>query len=178
MSRTRVVATLAAVAVALVIAAVAASASDRLASNRNGSGNELAGTWIVTAERPAPLTPSTVHQSYSTGGTFVSFGSDVPPAGRSPELGAWERVEGRLYASSGSFFRFDLRTGALVGSVRINRTLRLSTDGRSFTAIGRVMLLDLGGNVVASFLTPSRGVRMRVERIDEVPWPGATASHQ
>jgi hypothetical protein len=84
-------------------------------------------------------------------------------------MGSWKRVEGRLYASSGSFFRFNPQTGALIGSVQINRTLRVSEDGQSFTMIGRVQVLDLAGNVVTSFVAPGTGERMQVERIAEQP---------
>lgn len=167
MSRRRVIATLAVAAVVIVVAAGAATAPAGTASNRHAAGNRLAGTWIVTVERAAPLPPFTVHQVYTNHGSFIGFGSDA--FARSPEMGSWERVEGRLYASSGSFFRFNLQTGALLGSVRINRTLRLSDDGQSFTAIGRVQILDLAGNVVTSFLAPATGERMQVERIAEEP---------
>lgn len=166
MSRKRVIATLAVVAVVMVLAAGAAAGS---ASNTKAAGNQLAGTWIVTVQRAAPLPPFTVHQVYTKSGSFLSFGSDASGAARSPEMGSWERVEGRLYASSGSFFRFNPQTGAHVGSVKINRTLRLSDDGQSFTVISRVQILDLAGNVVTSFLAPGSGERMQVERIAEEP---------
>jgi hypothetical protein len=166
MSPTRVITTLAVVAVVILLAAGAATGS---ASNANASGNQLAGTWIVTVQRAAPLPPFTVHQVFTKSGSFLSFGSDASGAARSPEMGSWERVEGRLYASSGSFFRFNPQTGAHVGSVKINRTLRLSHDGQSFTVIGRVQILDLAGNVVTSFLAPGTGERMQVERIAEEP---------
>ena len=84
-------------------------------------------------------------------------------------MGSWGRVRGRLYASSGSFFRFNPETGAHVGFYRINRTIRLSDDGQSFKAISRVQILDLAGNVVTSILSPASGERMRVERIAEEP---------
>lgn len=169
MSRKRLIATLAIVAVVVGVAAGAAIAGEGIASNKRASGNRLAGTWIVTVERAAPLPPFTVHQVYTGSGSFLSFGSDLSGAGRSPEMGSWERVGGRLYASSGSFFRFNPQTGAHIGSVQINRTIRLSDDGQSFKAIGRVQVLDLGGNVVASFPAPASGERMQVERIAEQP---------
>jgi hypothetical protein len=168
MSRKRTIATLAVVAVVIVLAAGAAVAPDGSASNRHASGNRLAGTWILTVERPAPLPPFMVHQVFTRDGSFISFGGD-PPASRSHEMGSWKRVEGRLYASSGAFFRFNPQTGAQVGSIQINRTLRLSDDGQSFKALGRVQVLDLAGNVVSSFLAPATGERMQVERIAEEP---------
>lgn len=155
-------------AFAAVVVAGAATAPEGTASNRHASGNRLAGTWLVTAERPAPLPPFTVHQVYTKDGSFISL-SDFDGGARSPEMGSWERVEGRLYASSGSFFRYDPQTRAHIGSTQIDRTLRLSDDGQSFASIGRVRVLDLAGNVVASFLAPVSGRRMQVERIAEQP---------
>jgi hypothetical protein len=92
-------------------------------------------------------------------GSFVESGSDSSGAMRSPQYGTWEHIGGRLYAGSGTFFRFNPQTGAHVGSMKINRTLRLSEDGQSFTAVGRVLTLDLSGNVVGSFIALSSGVR-------------------
>jgi hypothetical protein len=165
MSRKRVIATIAVVAIVIVLAAGAAIAPEGTASN--GHGNQLAGAWMLTVQ-VAGGPPFAAQQVYTDDGSFLSFGVE-PPAGRSPEMGSWERVEGRLYASSGSFFRFNPQTGALIGSARINRTLRLSDDGQSLTVIGRVQVLDLGGNVITSFLAQGTGERMPVERIAEQP---------
>jgi hypothetical protein len=171
MSRKRVIATLAAASVVIVLVAGAAIAPAGVASSSHA--NQLAGTWIVTARPQAPSPPITVYQAWTSDGTYLSYSGNGTlgdsPAGRSHEFGSWERIEGRLYASSGAFLRFNTQTGALVGSTRINRTLRLSEDGQSFTAIGRVSILDLGGNVVASFLVPSSGERLQVEHITEEP---------
>jgi hypothetical protein len=169
MSSKRAIAALALAATLAVVAAGAAMAPESTASNRHSSGNRLAGTWVVTVQRPAPLLPVTVHQVYTRGGSFLSysFAGDDPPAARSHEMGSWERVEGRSYASSGSFFRFNPQTGALVGSTRIDRSLRLSDDGQSFTMSARVRVLDLAGNVVATLFPRGTGERMQVERIAE-----------
>jgi hypothetical protein len=84
-------------------------------------------------------------------------------------MGSWERVEGRLYASSGSFLRFNPQTGTLVGSTRIDRNLRLSDDGQSFTMSARVRVLDVAGNVVATLFPRGAAARMQVERIADQP---------
>jgi len=115
------------------------------------------------------LAPQAGLHVYTDDGSFVESGSDASGAARSPQYGRWERVGGRLYAATGSFFRFNPQTRAHVGSMKINRTLRLSDDGQSFTAIARVLTLDLSGNVVSSFLSRSTGERMQVERIAEEP---------
>jgi hypothetical protein len=169
MTRKKVIATLAFVALVIVVAAGAAIVPAGTASNQGSSGNQLAGTWIATVNRPAPLPPVTSLQVYTDDGSFVEWGNDSSGAARSPQFGRWERIGGRLYAGSGTFFRFNPQTGANVGSMKINRTLRLSEDGQSFTTIARVLTLDLSGNVVASFVALSSAVRMQVERIAEEP---------
>jgi hypothetical protein len=169
MTRKKLIATLALVALVILVAAGAAIVPDGTASNQSSSGNRLAGTWVATVNRPAPLPPLSSLQVYTKSGSFVEFGSDGSGAVRSPQFGSWERIGGRLYAGSGTFFRYNPQTGAHVGSMKIDRTLRLSDDGQSFTAVAHVLTLDLSGNVVASFVARSSGVRMQVDRIDEEP---------
>jgi hypothetical protein len=169
MTRKRVIATLALVALVIVVAAGAAVVPAGTASNQQSSGNQLAGTWIATVNRPAPLPPVTSLQVYTDDGSFVEWGNDSSGAERTAQFGTWERIGGRLYAGSGIFFRSNPVTGAQVGSMKINRTLRLSEDGQSFTTVARVQTLDLSGNVVASFVALASGVRMQIERIAEEP---------
>ena len=169
MSSKRVIAALAVVAAVIVVAAGAASAPAGSASNRHASGNRLAGTWIGTVIRPTPLPPVTSLQVYTGDGSVIEWGDDASGAGRSAQFGTWERIGGRRYAASGTFFRFNPTTGAKVGSMKIDRTLRLSDDAQSFTAVAKVLTLDLSDNVVGSFVARSTGVRMQVERIAEQP---------
>jgi hypothetical protein len=169
MTRKKAIAALAFVALVIVIAAGAAIVPAGTASNQQSSGNQLAGTWVATVNRPAPLPPLTSLQVYTDDGSFVESGSDGSGAVRSPQFGSWERIGGRLYAGSGTFFRFNPTTGAHVGSMKINRTIRLSEDGQSFTTVARVLTLDLSGNVVGSFVALASAVRMQVERIAEEP---------
>lgn len=169
MTRKRAIAALALVALIIVVAAGAAIVPAGTASNQGSSGNQLAGTWIATVNRPAPLPPLTSLQVYTDDGSFIEIANDSSGAARSPQFGRWERIRERLYAGSGTFFRFDPQTGAHVGAIKINRTLRLSEDGQSFTTVARVLTLDLSGNVVSSFVSLASGVRMQVERIAEEP---------
>jgi hypothetical protein len=169
MSKKRAIAALALVALVIMVAAGAAIVPAGTASNQQSSGNQLAGTWVATVNLPAPLPPLTSLHVYTDDGSFVESGSDSSGAARSPQFGTWERIGGRLYAGSGTLFRFNPVTGAHVGSMKINRTIRLSDDGQSFTAVARVQTLDLSGNVVGSFVSLSSAKRMQVERIAEQP---------
>jgi hypothetical protein len=166
-SRMKVIATLAAVAAVIGVAAGTATGS-----SSNSHANQLAGTWVVTIQR-APLQPIIVYQAWNSDGTYLSYSGNGTlgdsPAGRSNEFGTWERVDGRLYASSGSFLRYNTQTGAHIGYTRIDRNIRLSDDGESFAVVGRVRVLDLDGNVIATAVVHTTGERMQIERIPDEP---------
>jgi hypothetical protein len=141
-------------------------------SSSNSHANQLAGTWVVTIQR-APLPPIIVYQAWNSDGTYLSYSGNGTlgdsPAGRSNEFGTWERVDGRLYASSGSFLRYNTQTGAHIGYTRIDRNIRLSDDGESVAVVGRVRVLDLDGNVIATAVVHTTGERMQIERIPDEP---------
>ena len=166
--RKNVVATLAVVAAVIGVAAGTATGS-----SSNSHANQLAGTWVVTIQR-APLPPIIVYQAWNSDGTYLSYSGNGTlgdsPAGRSNEFGSWERIEGRLYASSGAWLRYDTQTGAHIGSTRFDRTIRLSDDGDSFAVVGRAQALDLDGNPIAPpVFVRTSGVRMQIERIPDEP---------
>jgi hypothetical protein len=158
LTRTRklIAALVAVIAAVVVTGGVIATAA---ASSR--SGNQLAGTWTVTLDRPAPLPPLASLQVYTGEGSMVESGNDS--AARSPQYASWQRVAGRQYAATGLFFRFDPKTGAFVGKAKINRTIKLSSDGQSFTFQGRATVYDANGNVVVTFPVSGSGQRLQVE---------------
>jgi hypothetical protein len=154
----------------LVVAVAAAAAIVAIASagaSTGDAGNQLGGTWKVAVNRPAPLSPLSSLQVFTSEGSVIEAANDS--AARSASYGSWERIEGRLYASTGIFFRFDAQTGAWLGTQKIDRTIRLSEDGQTFAAIARATAYDTAGNVIASFRVPSTGQRLGVDRIPDVP---------
>jgi hypothetical protein len=152
------------VAIALV-AAVGASAGDEPGDN---PGNQLAGAWLVAIDRPAPLSDLLSLQTLTRDGNYVED-SNGGATVRSTSHGAWTHLQGRLYASTMIFFRFDPATGAYIGTQKVNRTLRLSQDGDSFTGIGVSELRDPAGNLVATLRAPEVGTRIEVEAIADQP---------
>src|SRR5215217_3198998 len=102
---------LGAIALLFVFAAVGAVASAGASSG--DAGNEIAGTWNVTLHRPAPLPPLVSLQVFTSDGSWIEAASEAP-ATRTPQFGSWERIDGRLYAASGTILRFDPATGAHV----------------------------------------------------------------
>ena len=156
-----------ALALILVAAAIVAGAVSSTASGQE-AGNQLAGTWNVTVNRPAPLPPLYSLQVFTSDGSWIEAATEAP-ASRTPQFGSWERISGRLYAASGEIFRFNPATGAHIGTMKINRTMRLSQDGQSMTVVARATLYDLAGNVVTSFPVVATGERLQVERIPDEP---------
>jgi hypothetical protein len=146
----------------MAIAAVGASADDGIVS-----GNTLAGTWRVTVNRPSPLPPLTSLQVFTKDGSVIEAANDS--ATRSASYGSWERVGGHLYASTYTFFRFDPQTGAWIGTMKVDRNLRLAADGESLTAIAVVTAFDVAGQPAFSFKVPSTGERIGVDRIPDLP---------
>jgi hypothetical protein len=155
-------------AIALVVATAVVGTAASAGASSGDAGNQLAGAWNVTVRRPAPLPPLSSLQVFTSDGSVIEMANE-PPATRSPQFGTWERVEGRLYAASAFVFRFDPQTGAHVATIKINRNIRLSEDGQTFTHVGRATTYDLNGNVISSFPVVATGERMQVERIADQP---------
>jgi len=153
---------IAAAAAAVAAAGIAAAAG---ADPGDSSGNQLAGTWSVTVNRPAPLPPLTSLQVFTDAGSVIEMANEWP-ATRTAAYGSWERVDGRLYDSTTVFFRFNAQTGAYLGTQKITRTIRLASDGRTFNHVARVAVLDPAGTVLTTFVATASGERMPVAHAD------------
>lgn len=156
---------IASVCILLATAAVAAAAVSAATRDTGSFANEIAGTWKVTVNRPAPLPPLTSLQVYTGAGSVIENANEWS-ATRTDAFGSWERVAGRTYANTQMFFRFNPQTGAWVATQKIDRTIELSQDGQSMTVVGRAQVLDPSGNVVATFPVSATGERMAVDRIE------------
>jgi hypothetical protein len=141
----------------LVLAAVVAATGLTSASaTSSAEGLQLDGTWMVTVTRinpPPGLAPTFKSLlSYTRGGVMIETSSTSAAARRSPALGQWERISNDLFATSMWFFRSDPTTGANLGTQEVDRTVRLSADGDSFTAVAVVQQFDIDGNPVGGQL--------------------------
>jgi hypothetical protein len=168
MTRKTAATSLIALVAAAMIAAGAVSADNGGDSQGQPSGNQLAGTWIVTVNRTAPLPPLTSLQVITRDGSVIEMANEWQAA-RSAAYGSWEHLERRLYASTTSFFRFNPQTGEYLGTQKVNRTIELAQDGQSFAHVARVTSLDPSGNVQGSFIARATGRRMEIERIADLP---------
>ncbi len=156
-------------AIATLVAATAlALGAHGAASSTQSHQNTLAGTWSATVNRPAPLPPLQSLQIFTGTGSAIETSDEWPPA-RSPLYASWERIGGRLYAASGVHFLFNPQTGQYLGKRKIDRTIRLSADGQSFSAVARVTTFDPAGNIVGSGTAISTAERMPVDRIPDLP---------
>jgi hypothetical protein len=156
------IATVAAIGVAALVSAGAISAS----ASHDDSANTLVGSWQLTVNRGPSLPPVKGLTTYTRGHSLIGTGNVTV---RGPAHGTWERVQGRLYADTHIFFRFD-STGALIGSQKIRETVRLAPDGDSYTAVAISDQFDVNGNLVASGLRATiTATRIKVERIPDEP---------
>ena len=141
---------------------------------RAGShGNSVEGSWIVTVTRlnPPPNVPPTFESlmTFDSGGGFTET-SNTGTTLRGPAHGSWERIEGRSYATTMLFFRFNPQTGAFLGVQKVNRTMRLSHDGQTFEAVSLAAQYDPDGVLTLGGLRATEtGKRIDVEPIPDQP---------
>ncbi len=89
---------------------------------------------------------------------------------RGAALGQWERIGNDLFATSMWLFRFDPATGTSLGTQEIDRTMRLSADGESFTAVAVIHVFDSDGNQVGDALHATEvGTRLAINRNPDQP---------
>jgi hypothetical protein len=156
-----------AIALVALVVATGAGAIAAAGENTDNAGNQIAGTWNVTVNRPAPLPPLASLQVFTSDGSWIEMANE-PQASRTAQYGSWERIDGRHYAASGVIFRYDA-TGAHVATMKINRNMLLSPDGQTMTVAARATTYDLNGNVISSFPVRAAGERMKVDRIPDQP---------
>jgi hypothetical protein len=157
----------------LVALAAALGLSGASSGATSAEGLQLDGTWMVRVTRvdPPPGVVPTFKSllSYTRGGVMIET-SNTGTTRRGVALGQWERIGNDLFATSMWLFRFDPVTGATLGSQEIDRTLRLSPDGESFTAVALIHLFDTDGNQVGGALHATEvGTRLAINANPDQP---------
>src|SRR5436190_15290915 len=142
-------------------------------SRAPSNGNSVAGSWVVTVTRlnPPPNVPPTFKSlmTFDSGGGLTET-SNTGTTLRGPAHGSWERVDGRTYATTMLFFRFNPQTGALLGTQKVSRTMRLSQDGQTFEAASLAAQYDPDGVLTLGGLRATEtGERIDVEPIPDQP---------
>ena len=152
-----------AVAAMVTAGAIYASSGD---DGRSQGANQIIGSWEVTVDRGPQLGPVKGLTTYTRGHSLIGTGNLLT---RGPSHGTWEHLNGRLYADTQVFFRFD-PTGAFLGTQRINENVRLAPDGDSYTAVAISNLFDPNGNLVVGGLRATvTGTRIHIDRIPDQP---------
>ena len=160
------VAAIAILALAMMVAAVSASAAKT--PRKAGAGYALVGTWDVTLSLPGQP-PGRVLATFAGDGTTVESAA-APPALRGASHGAWERIGPYLFSVTRIFFRFNPQTGAFLGTQKVNATVRVAQDGMTFTAVSISEQRDPAGNLVIGGLRgTAQGARLDVEQIPDRP---------
>jgi len=169
MTRKRsVVATITLFALTVMVATAAVSASAAKTPPKASAGYALVGTWDVTLSLPGQP-PGRVLATFSGDGSTVESAA-APPALRGASHGAWERIGPYLFAVTRVFFRFNPQTGAFLGTQKVNATVRVASDGETFSAVSISEQRDPAGNVVlAGMRGTAAGTRIHVEQIPDRP---------
>ena len=150
---------------------ISKSAQAQLKST-GSTGNTVEGSWIVSVTRVNP--PANVPPTFESLMTFDPGGSlteasNTGTALRGPAHGVWERIDGRSYATTMLFFRFNPQTGAFLGTQKVS-TMRLSQDGQTFEAVSLAAQYDPDGVLTLGGLRATEtGERIDVEPIPDQP---------
>jgi hypothetical protein len=131
-----------AVAIALTVAEVPAFVQD---------GQTLEGAWRVTVtirncQTGAPLRTVLALNTFVPGGSMFETANGSL---RGPSHGTWQKIAGHDYTATFLFFTFH-PDGSWLGSNKITRTITLSGDHQTFTAIASVAVFDASGKLTAT----------------------------
>ena len=154
--------TLFALTVMVATAAVSASAT------KTSARYALVGTWDVALSLPGQPPGRVLATFTRDGGTVES--AAAPPTLRGASHGTWERIGPYLFAVTRVFFRFNPQTGAFLGTQKVNATVQVAQDGKTFTAVSVSEQRDpAGALVVGGLLGTAQGARLEVEQIPDRP---------
>lgn len=155
-------------AVTVMVATAAVSASATRTAPKAGAGYALVGTWDVALSLPGQPPGRVLATFTRDGGTVES--AAAPPALRGASHGTWERIGPYLFAVTRVFFRFNPQTGAFLGTQKVNATVRVAQDGKTFTAVSVSEQRDPAGVLVVGDLRgTAQGARLEVEQIPDRP---------
>ena len=131
-----------AMAIALTVAAVPVFAQD---------AQTLEGAWRVTVtirncQTGAPMRTVLALNTFVPGGSMFETANGFL---RSPSHGTWQKIAGHDYTATFVFFTFN-PDGSWLGSNKITRTITLSGDHQTFTAIASVGIFDASGKLIAT----------------------------
>jgi hypothetical protein len=130
------------VAVVLTVSQVSVFAQD---------AQTLEGSWQVTVtirscQSGAPTRTVLALNTFLPGGSMFETANGFL---RSPSHGTWRKIAARDYNATFIFFTFN-PDGTWLGSNRITRTITLSEDHKTFTAIASFGVFDASGKLITT----------------------------
>ncbi len=141
----------------------------QLVSAQDGEGQErLEGVWRVRLTPrncvtgvPIPTAAAEALLTFHKGGTLSAwFQNSTITITRSPSHGLWQPEHGRGdYSFKFVHLRYDLATGAYLGSQVARGTLRLSESGDQFTTNSQNQVFDVNGHLTITSCANSVGTR-------------------
>lgn len=142
----------------------------QLVSAQDGEGKErsLEGVWrVATTPRncvtgvPIPTAAFEALLTFHKGGTLSAwFQNSTITITRSPSHGLWQRERGwGDYSFKFVHLRYNLATGAYLGSQVARGTLRLGESGDEFTTDSQTQLFDVNGNLTITSCANTVGTR-------------------
>lgn len=111
----------------------------------------------ITEPVPFGINPFPGLHTYHAGGTMSETGSRSPPSRRSAGHGVWKRSGFNMYTSRLTFQGFDAN-GLLFNNLDFHTVIDLASDGKSFTSVARLLVIDVSDNRL-EFCATSEGVR-------------------
>ncbi len=118
---------------------------------RPGNG-PLTGVWdsqvTLTDCNGHTLVSFAAHEMFHAGGTLTSTDNTTPGL-QGPGFGTWKRLNGQTYSAPFQFFNFNA-DGTFAGTQKIQRTITISTDGKSYTSDVAFGSYDPDGNLLFS----------------------------
>ena len=155
-------------ALLVMVATGAVSASVTKDPPKASAAYAIVGTWDVALSFPGQP-PGRVLATFAGDGTTVESPA-VPAALRGASHGAWERIEPHVFSVTRVFFRFNPQTGAFLGTQKVNATVRVAGDGKTFTAVSISEQRDPAGALIIEGLRgTAQGARLEVEQIPDRP---------
>ncbi len=162
------VAATALLALSAMVAVTAMSAAAAKSPPKASAGFAIVGTWDVTLSIPQQP-PGRVLATFEGDGTTVESAA-VPGTLRGASHGVWERIGPYLFSVTRVFFRFNPQTGAFLGTQKVNATVRVAGDGKTFSAVSVSEQRDpAGALIVGGLRSTAQGVRLEVEQIPDRP---------
>ena len=135
---------------------------------QNERGNDLTGSWRITATIPAgvPVCPGVQDCAYPALATATSDGTILQTAAISNTLtghGSWKRVAPRSFKVQTIYFRVDPTTGSYVGTSETAIEVTVAKDGRSAQGSFAAVVLDVSGVEITHYTGTVTAERILVQ---------------